>query len=149
MKVFVSTHVGKLDEKLRASVPSPFRQLIEAIGGSLIYAYPSFRNQSVEVLTIERMQEVQKYIEALDLFSPEREALETSILSASQVLNIDSKGRVMLSSELVEFAGIEKDIIFVGKGRVFEIWSPAIFKLHYEKSRLIALKNLTEKGQIC
>jgi MraZ protein len=146
MQVFVSTHVGKLDEKLRVSVPSSFRQLIEASGGSLIYAYPSFRNQAIEVLTIERMQEVQKYIEALDLFSQEREALETSILAASQALNLDSKGRVMLSGELVEFAGIEKDIIFVGKGRVFEIWSPVIFKLHYEKSRLSALKNLTEKG---
>lgn len=38
---------------------------------------------------------------------------------------LDGNGRVLLSPELRKFAGIEKQVMFVGQGSHFEIWNAA------------------------
>lgn len=140
-KMFLSTYDNKIDDKNRASIPVSFRSIIEKTGNSLVYAYPSLMNPCIEICTAERMEMLETHIESFDIFSQEKDILATSILSACECLNIDAKGRVMLSMKLLDFAIIKKEITFVGKGKIFEIWSKDIFLTYFDKARNIAKKN--------
>jgi MraZ protein len=141
VEIFISNYCSKLDDKNRLSVPAAYRTIIERKGSTAVYGYCSFINNAIEVCTEDRILELQHFIENLDIFSPERDALETSVLSGAEPLNIDNKGRVMISDRLLEFAGIKKEAVFVGKGRTFEIWANEKFNLHYKKSREFAVSN--------
>jgi len=148
MEIFISSYESKLDDKNRISIPSAFRGIIERAELPYIYAYRSFVSDAIEVCTGSRLLELQGYIENLDIFSPERDALETSILSGCEPLTIDTKGRVTLSEKLLQYAKIKKEAVFVGKGRTFEIWPSDAFIEHYNASRTYAIsKGIVLKPQ--
>ncbi len=60
--------------------------------------------------------------------------MQTSILSESINLQFDSEGRILLTSKLLKHAKIKNSMLFVGQGKTFQIWEPAIF----EKFRVTA-----------
>jgi MraZ protein len=45
------------------------------------------------------------------------------LIGFAEDIELDSGGRILLSPELRSFAGIEKQIMFIGQGSHFEIWS--------------------------
>ena len=46
---------------------------------------------------------------------------------------IDSQGRMVLSEELIRFAGIEKEAVLAGSGQKFDIWNPAAWEAQRQK----------------
>ena len=42
--------------------------------------------------------------------------------------SVDGQGRISLPAHLVELAGIEREVLFVGAGEVIEMWSPARYE---------------------
>ena len=131
MQIFISTFQVKVDDKGRISFPASFRSIIAGKGGNAVYAYCSFVNEGcVEVCTQDRMKLFCDYIENMDVFSQERECLSTVIFGGSEYIQMDSKGRGVISSNLLEEAGIKSEAIIVGKGETFEIWNPEKFAQH-------------------
>ena len=146
MTIFLSIYNNKIDDKNRTSVPAPFRAIIESLGESIVYAYPSLVKQCLEVCTFKGINELSEHIKTFDLFSEEREALSTAILSGCEAMQIDAKGRICLSERLIEFAEIKSDIAFVGKGQTFEIWNKKHFEVYFNSAREIAKNhNLFQK----
>jgi MraZ protein len=47
-------------------------------------------------------------------------------------LKFDSQGRVVLPANLLEIAGIEKDVVIIGMIDEIEIWDPDILKRYEE-----------------
>lgn len=141
VKIFLSIYDTKIDEKKRVSVPANFRSIIEGQGDNIIYAYPSLTNECLEVCTLERINELEKHIETFDIFSEERDVLSTSILGACEPLQIDAKGRIYISERLLNFAQIDKSIVFMGKGKVFEIWNKEKFDNYFNNARNVARAN--------
>ena len=60
----------------------------------------------------------------------------TSVLSESVSLNFDGEGRVTIPEKMLKHAKIKSNIVFVGLGKIFQIWDPASF----EKFKSIAKK---------
>ena len=65
----------------------------------------------------------------------------TSILSESTSLQFDTEGRVLLPSNLLNHAKITSNILFVGLGKTFQIWSPKIFEKFKITARKKAFQN--------
>ena len=141
VKIFLSIYENKIDDKNRVSVPAQFRTIIEGKGGNTVYVYPSLKNQCLEVCTTERISELEQYIEGFEIFSEERDILLTSVLGACEPMQIDAKGRIYISERLLNFAEITKEMVFVGKGKVFEIWNKENFDNYFASARNIAKQN--------
>jgi len=45
------------------------------------------------------------------------------LVGFAEELELDASGRVLVSPELRKFAGIERQVMMVGQGSHFEIWS--------------------------
>jgi MraZ protein len=141
VNLFLSTYINNIDKKNRISVPASFRAVLQAQSFAGIIVYPSIKNQCIEACGLSRIEELSQIIERLDPYSQERDAFETIILGGSTQISFDSEGRVVLPKELIEYAQIDSQASFVGKGQVFEIWNTAIFKIHSEKAKSIAFTN--------
>ena len=132
--MFLSTYENKLDKKGRVSVPSSFRSHLSNLGYNGVICYPSFNNQCIEAWPQDRIEKISNAIDTLNPFEEKKDYFATSILSESTNLQFDSEGRILLTSKLLKHAKIKNSMLFVGQGKTFQIWEPAIF----EKFRVTA-----------
>ena len=125
--MFLSTYENKLDKKGRVSVPASFRSYLSNLGYNGVVCYPSFNNQSIEAWPQDRIEKISNAIDALNPFDEKKDFFATSILSESINLQFDSEGRISLTTKLLKHAKIKNSMLFVGQGKTFQIWEPAIF----------------------
>jgi MraZ protein len=140
MALFLSTFQKKIDKKGRVSVPSGFRTVLAGEHFNGIVVYQSFINPCLEACGMSRIEKLSERIDTLDPFSEEHDAFAATILGGSVQLAFDGEGRVMLPESLLQAAGIGEDVVFVGKGKTFEIWKPEDYTKHAEVARRIALE---------
>jgi len=88
------------------------------------------------------MAEIEDLIGRFPPFSEEREQFATALYGTSETLKIDGEGRVTLSDQLKDHAGIMDAVAFVGLGHKFQIWAPDRFsaRLSEATGKMRALK---------
>lgn len=139
--LFLSTYINKIDKKGRISVPASFRSSLSQQSFPGIIAYSSFINPCIEACGINRIEVLNQTIDNLDPYSESRDAFATTILGGCVQLAFDSEGRIILPENLIEFANLDEQACFVGKGATFEIWHPVAFEEYATKARELAKKD--------
>ena len=134
--MFLSSIENKIDKKGRVSVPSSFRAYLNSKGYNGFIAYPSFNLATLEACPQDRIEKLSDSIDAIGPFNDKRDYFATSVLSQSISLNFDSEGRVTIPEKLLKHAKIKTNLVFVGLGKVFQIWDPNSF----EKFKSVAKK---------
>lgn len=144
MSLLVGQHINKMDRKGRVSVPKPFRDALLARGGvySGVYAYPLFKVPAVEACGEDYMARVSASLDDLNMFSDDQDDLAAVLLENAHQLPFDPEGRIVLPAELIEHAGIEGEVLFVGRGGRFQIWQPTA----YRQSRSQVFERLRTRG---
>ncbi len=108
-----------VDNKGRVNVPAKFRNiltkdnedtLVITIGPNCLRLFPSYIWNEYETNLI--------YCEG----TPEELDYKRFIYSLLADSTLDSQGRITLTQELMNFAGIEKEVTFVGTGNYIELW---------------------------
>ena len=126
-------------------MPAQFRSHLSSLGFNSIICFPSFNQQCLEAWPQDRIEKISNTIDSLNPFEEKKDYFSTSILSESINLQFDSEGRILLTSKLLKHAKIKNSMLFVGQGKTFQIWEPAIF----EKFRLTAKKKSnTHRGSL-
>ena len=133
--MFLASYENKLDKKGRVSVPASYRSYLSNLGYNGVICYPSFNHQSIEAWPQDRIEKISNTIDSLNPFEEKRDYFATSILSESINLQFDSEGRISLTSKLLKHAKIKNSMIFVGQGKIFQIWEPTTFEKFRTKSR--------------
>jgi len=105
-----------LDSKNRIIIPS---KLKEQLGETV-----TILRGSDKCLTLYSAEEWEKYAQKIsELPKTEVRAITRYIYANSMEVQPDSQGRVMLTPEMLAFAGITKNVITVGCGKYAEIWA--------------------------
>ena len=126
--MFLSTYENKLDKKGRVSVPASYRSYLSNIGYNGVICYPSFNHPCVEAWPQDRIEKISNAIDTLNPFEEKKDYFATSILSESINLQFDSDGRIQITQKLLKHAKIKNSMLFVGQGKTFQIWEPALFE---------------------
>ena len=109
-------------------MPASFRSYLSNLGYNGVICYPSFNNLCIEAWPQDRIEKISNAIDALNPFDEKKDFFATSILSESINLQFDSEGRISLTTKLLKHAKIKNSMLFVGQGKTFQIWQPAIFE---------------------
>lgn len=110
-----------LDGKGRITVPSRWRELIDTnFQGHLVVTKSPDGCLSLYPLPVWEQFET-----ALMNLPQEDEAWRRFFVGSATELEIDSASRVLIPPELREWAGLEKDVKFMGVGTHFELWDAA------------------------
>ena len=118
----------QIRQKGRVSVPSSFRAYLNSMGYNGFITYPSFNHAALDACAQDRVEKLSESIDSLGPFEDKRDYFATSVLSQSINLNFDSEGRVSIPEKLLKHAKIKSSVIFVGLGKVFQIWDPKLFE---------------------
>ena len=141
MALFLSTFVNKVDKKGRVSVPSPFRVALAGQGFNGVVLFPSISTRAIEGWSRARMEALSEGIESFDPFSDESDDFTLAIMADSHPLAFDSEGRIVVPAALLAHAGITEQAAFVGRGKSFQIWEPAAFRVGQDEARKRARQN--------
>ncbi len=117
--MFLGRYTHTLDEKGRLTIPARFRESLET--GA--YVTQGFE-QNLMVLTTPAFQEFSRRVNAMSLTDPNARQLRRLWFSTADRIEFDRSGRIRIPQFLMEFAGLQNEIIIVGMGEFIELWSP-------------------------
>jgi MraZ protein len=66
---------------------------------------------------------IEKKIEALPSFHKASRRIQRLLIGHATELELDGNGRVLIPPLLREFAHLDKQLMLIGQGRKFELWS--------------------------
>jgi MraZ protein len=133
MPGFIGRELHSVDEKGRLLIPARFRRrfasqtddsgespqsrvqviyVFKADDGSLELYEPSVWNQKEEQLL------------KLSDFNPDERLLTTLIYARLDQTELDRSGRIALSREMLDHAGITKDAVIIGANAKMVVWEP-------------------------
>ena len=120
--MFLGEFKHNLDTKKRLFIPAKFREEL----GEAFVIVKLLRGNCLRVCSLE---EWEKYIEPiLAMDRKDAEKILRKLHRQSIQVAPDAQGRVVLSSELVALAGIEKNTVIIGCGHYAEIWAEAEYE---------------------
>src|SRR5215469_16686129 len=128
MVQFLGTHQNRLDAKGRVSVPAPFRAVLRErndANGTHLVLRPSHQHPCIEAWPSAEFEALSQPLNRLDLFSQAHDDLAASLYSDAFPVEVDKEGRILLPDSLVNYARLTETVVFMGLGRIFQIWEPA------------------------
>jgi len=127
--LFLGKHSSKLDKYNRLSTPAQFREELS----HRIYVTQGF-DRNLLVLTKVAFQEIYRRAAALNIADPLTRILLRLILGTAHEVQIDKNGCLPIPDDLKEFADLRGNVLFVGQGEYFEIWSADLW--NYQEAQL-------------
>ena len=110
-----------LDQKSRLTVPARYRELLVAeVNGKMVVT----KNHD-GCLSLFPLSVWEKYEAELNAMPSEFEGWRRLYIGSATDVDIDSAARVLIPAELRQWAGLERDVKFMGVGAYFELWDSA------------------------
>jgi len=117
--MFLGEYQRSLDNKGRIFIPTKFR---ENFTKGIAIISKGYDEKCLFLYSIENWQELVKRITVLPVTKINQEFSRWFFKSAHEEV-IDGQGRVKIEKSLIEFSGLNKDIVLVGVSTRAEIWS--------------------------
>ncbi|WP_026607088.1 division/cell wall cluster transcriptional repressor MraZ [Methylocapsa acidiphila] len=135
MDGYRSNYTNRLDAKGRVSIPAPFRAVLARDGFEGLYVHPSIDQEALDCGGHAILREIDELLGRLSPYSEERDLFSTALIGTSEILKVDSEGRVILTESLKSYAQIGTEVTFVGHGHKFQLWEPGRFQAHLDEAR--------------
>ena len=84
----------------------------------------SHNHACIEGWPARYFQQLGTPLQQMDVFGADQEDMAVSIYADALYIESDREGRIMLPDALMQHAGLTETVLFVGLGRIFQIWEP-------------------------
>ena len=110
-----------LDAKGRLAVPTRYRDALLSGGGGLVLtAHP---DGCLLLYPRVAWEPIGAKVQALSSFNEQARWWQRLLVGFAEDVEPDAQGRLLISPALRKFAHLEKEIMLVGQGSHFELWS--------------------------
>ena len=120
--MFMGEVQHSLDSKGRLTIPARYRDLLE--GGA--YITQGF-DQNLMVWPVSAFEHILQSLGTKSITDPDTRLLQRLIFSRGERLEVDGAGRILIPQFLRQFANLVSEVVVVGVGNYFEIWSPDLW----------------------
>ena len=115
--MFMGQYNHTIDTKGRLIVPSKFRELL---GEEFVVT--KGMDGCLFVYANEDWAVFEQKLTSLPLINKEARKFARFFLAGASQVEVDKQGRILIVSNLREFAGLDKEVVLVGVGSRIEIW---------------------------
>ena len=110
-----------LDAKGRLAIPTRYRERIQTrCDGHLVATVD--KDYCLLLYPLPDWEEIERKLMRLPSLDQRARRLQRLMVGHATEVDIDGHGRILLSRELREFAGLEKQAVLLGQGNRFELW---------------------------
>ena len=112
-----------IDDKGRVNIPSPFRERLQESGQQSFFITNFFG--CLYGYTEKEWNKVEEKLSHISSTDPVKNNFVRVFLGSAVEVVPDKQGRILIPSTLRNHAQLEKDVVFIGLTKRFEIWSLA------------------------
>lgn len=132
--MFLGKYFCGLDNDLHFLAPDGFKRYLT----DEVYITQGF-DHNLWVLSNSAFQEIYEKLGRLNVADPLARLLFRLILGAATESGLNSQGYLKIPKNLQEYAQIENEVLLVGQGDYFEIWSPNLWNKQETELRNIEI----------
>jgi len=119
MVYFVGEFARQLDDRGRFVLPAKIREKLEGT----VYITRAPAEKCLNLYTETEWESIAEKMRALPTsLDPNVARLQRKIFGKACSCEVDKQGRISLTDELMEYAGLKKDVMLVGMNTKLEIW---------------------------
>ena len=120
---FIGEYAYSLDSKGRVNVPAKFRQsLSDDNEGTFVIARGM--DPCIWVYPLIQWQEIESNLRNLSSLSKINRTFVLNTARYASPSTYDKQGRIILTPSLIDYAGLDKDVLIIGMVNKIEIWDP-------------------------
>jgi MraZ protein len=123
MSVFQGEFDCKLDAKGRLSLPSSLRKQISPEANERFMLNRGFES-CLALYPMDEWKKISDAINSLNMFVVKNREFARYFFRGAMELGLDGAGRLLIPKKMLEYAGVEKELVLFGWGNKIEVWSP-------------------------
>jgi MraZ protein len=123
--VFFGTFQHTIDAKGRTSLPARFREALAAGGEPRValIRYPHWK--AIQALPHAVWSELKQRVLSTSPLDARAQRNILKFVSTAHEVEVDVHGRVLVPPDLRAWAGLSRDVVWVGMGRTMQLWDRA------------------------
>jgi MraZ protein len=127
--MFLGRFSYTVDAKGRLAVPARFRP---ELAGEVVLTRGI--DPCLALYPMASWQPLAAKVDALSIADPDTRAFRRLVFAEAVNLELDGQGRILLPSDLRDYAGIVREAMVVGVNTSVEIWNPENWRMHAESA---------------
>lgn len=139
---------NSMDDKGRVSIPARFREQIKSEHETPMVLTLGF-DQCLFLYPMDAWKKIEEKLASLDTLNAEVRQFQRTIMKASDEVEMDQQGRIMISPVLRKEGGLGKNVVIVGMLHRIEIWDKDKYEgYHAQTTQSLELlgQKLSDKG---
>jgi len=111
-----------MDAKGRMAIPARYRDALASVCDSRLIATIDIQDKCLLIYPLPEWEKIEAKIASLPTFNPTTRKMQRLLIGHARELELDGNGRVLISTELRQYAQLEKKVVLVGQSHRFELW---------------------------
>ena len=111
-----------MDAKGRMAIPARYRDGLAASCDNCLIATIDIQDKCLFIYPLPEWEKIEAQIASLPTFNATTRKMQRLLIGHARELELDGNGRVLIPSELRQYAQLEKKVMLVGQSHRFELW---------------------------
>lgn len=124
---FTGEYAYTIDSKGRVNIPAKFRQSLAPENNSA-FVITRGMDPCIWVYPLVAWQLIEDELKNLSAISSVNRSFIRSTVRYASSVTYDKQGRIILSSNLLDYAKIKKEVLIIGMVNKIEIWNPSLLE---------------------
>ena len=129
--VFMGTYYNSIDAKNRMIIPSRFRDKMDGV-----CILTKGIDSCLEIYSTEEWERLEDKIAKLPESDPAVRSFIRHFFANAAECTFDKQGRIVIPSELIRYAQIQKELVTMGAMRKIEVWSIEVWETPDNEGRM-------------
>jgi MraZ protein len=144
MIFFIGEYEATLDAKGRFLLPVGFKKQLPDTGGESFVINRGFE-PCLSLYTSKSWKPIFSELSNLNDFDPKVRQFRRYFLNGATQVDLDNAGRLLLPKNLMDYAGLQKDIVLVSAIDKIEIWDKTKYQQFFETFSPEAFSDLAKE----
>ncbi|MBA2582407.1 MAG: division/cell wall cluster transcriptional repressor MraZ [Bacteroidetes bacterium] len=127
MTNFIGEYECKVDSKGRVMLPSGLKKQISPAAQEKFVVNRGFEKH-LNLYPMDEWQKISKEVNKLNLYVAKNREFLRKFNNGATELELDTTSRFLMPKKMMEYAGIEKEIVLFAFANRIEIWSKAAYE---------------------
>ena len=105
------------------AVPTRYRKCLEVSAASKCVITIDPQDSCLLLYPQQEWESIEAKLQSLPSFNRQTRRVQRLLIGHATEVELDTSGRILIPNVLRQYANLEKEIMLVGQGNKFEIWS--------------------------
>ncbi len=129
MSSFKGSYSYSVDSKGRINIPARLRKYVSTDANDTFIVTRGY-DQCLYLYPLDEWTRLELEIRQLSSTNPKHRFFIRRLLEWATEAQLDGQFRIMIPKDLLQFAGIENDVLIIGVLEHIEVWNPRIYEAY-------------------